>query len=316
MPTTIYHFASRFEDWMTKPSHGCPHECWRTLQSSDNIFMTEWVAIFRESGLRDDVSIASHQEACLKLVVLARARARELQVDMQVERAHQPASAKTVAPTTKSKVKPMPNMDKQVCFLKPDGCNNGGDCQYAHPRTNKRLRCGSETHSLQDCTRPCCQQASRSGKPKPVPKKEYSKAKVRTAGAQISKTQASSDTKNKGKGKPKGKDKKNKPSTKTGEVDFGNAENDMPEQEDTQELTEEPEEPEVYFADGQTSEREEDFGCMSDGSASECTECKASAFAPTARASPQTTLQPLHDIWEWRGPCCLVRVHRQVRRCL
>ena len=31
---------------------------------------TEWVAIFRESGLRENVSIANLQEACLKLVVL------------------------------------------------------------------------------------------------------------------------------------------------------------------------------------------------------------------------------------------------------
>ena len=67
--------------------------------------MIEWVAIFRDSGLRDDVTIADLQEACLKLVVLARARARKLQVDTQVERARQPASAKTVAPTTKPKAK-------------------------------------------------------------------------------------------------------------------------------------------------------------------------------------------------------------------
>ena len=36
--------------------------------------MTEWVAMLRESDLRDDVSIAANlHEACLKLVVLARA---------------------------------------------------------------------------------------------------------------------------------------------------------------------------------------------------------------------------------------------------
>ena len=57
----------------------------KPLQTTDNIFMTEWVATFRESGLRDEVTIANLQEACLELVVLARARARELQVDMQVE---------------------------------------------------------------------------------------------------------------------------------------------------------------------------------------------------------------------------------------
>ena len=57
----------------------------KPLQTSDNIFMTEWVAVFRESG--NDVTLANLQDACLKLVpvVLARARARELQVDQQVE---------------------------------------------------------------------------------------------------------------------------------------------------------------------------------------------------------------------------------------
>ena len=75
------------------------------LQSTDNIFMIEWAAIFRESGLRDDVTIANLQDLCLKLVGLARARARELQVDLPVEHAQQPLSAKTATPTTKSKSK-------------------------------------------------------------------------------------------------------------------------------------------------------------------------------------------------------------------
>ena len=65
----------------------------KTLQTADNIFMTEWVAIFRESGLRDDVTVKNLQDACLKLVVLARARDGEFQVDQQVERAQQPLSA-------------------------------------------------------------------------------------------------------------------------------------------------------------------------------------------------------------------------------
>ena len=104
MPTTMYQFASWLEDWMTKlvatdevSAHIEPRRAMavlmnvgKPLQSTDNIFMTEWVAIFRESGLRDDVTIANLQEACLKQLVLARARARELQVHMQVERAQQP----------------------------------------------------------------------------------------------------------------------------------------------------------------------------------------------------------------------------------
>ena len=86
----------------------------------------------------------------------------------------------------------------------------------------------------------------------------------------------------------------------------------MPEQEETQEWTEKPDEHEAVFVDGQASESEEDFGCMPDWSASECTDYQACACAPAACASPQKTLRPFHDAWEWRGPCCLVRVHRQV----
>ena len=115
--------------------------------------MTEWMAIFRESGLRDDVTVANLQDACLKLVVLARARARELQVDQQVERAQQPLSAKTAKPTTKSKPKGAADTEtKPVCrfFLKLDGCKKRDTCQYAHPRMNgKCLRCGSESRNFQ-----------------------------------------------------------------------------------------------------------------------------------------------------------------------
>ena len=171
MPTSMFQLAAWLEDWITKlvvadevSAHIEPRRAMavlmnvgKPLQTADNIFMTEWVAIFRESGLRDDVTVANLQDACLKLVVLARARARELQVDQQVERAQQPLSAKTAIPTTKPKPKSAPASDKPVCrfFLKPDGCKNGDNCQYAHPRTNgKCLRCGSESHNLQACTRP------------------------------------------------------------------------------------------------------------------------------------------------------------------
>ena len=90
LPTSMFQFAAWLEDWMTKlvvadevAAHIEPRRAMavlmnvgKPLQTSDNIFMTEWVAIFRESGLRDDVTIANLQDACLKLVVLARARAR------------------------------------------------------------------------------------------------------------------------------------------------------------------------------------------------------------------------------------------------
>ena len=59
MPTTMYQFASWLEDWMTKlvaaetSSHIEPRRAMavlmnvgKPLQTTDNIFMTEWVAIF------------------------------------------------------------------------------------------------------------------------------------------------------------------------------------------------------------------------------------------------------------------------------
>ena len=200
MPTNIQ-FAAWLEDWMTKlvvadevAAHIEPRRAMaflmnvgKPLQTSDNIFMTEWVAIFRESGLRDDVTIANLQDACLNLVVLARARARELQFDQQVERAQQPLSAKTAIPTTKPKPKSAPASDKPMCrfFLKPDGCKNGDNCQYAHPRTTgKCLRCGSESHNLQACARPRRQQSSRSESVKPASKKTYVKPKSKAADTQ------------------------------------------------------------------------------------------------------------------------------------
>ena len=130
----------------------------KPLQTSDNIVTTERVAIFRESGLRDDVTVANLQDACLKLVVLARARAHELQVDQQVERAKQTLSAKAARPTTKPKPKGATETDKPVCrfFLKPDhhpdGCKNGDTCQYSHPNQREVSTSGSDSHNLQACT--------------------------------------------------------------------------------------------------------------------------------------------------------------------
>ena len=55
---------------------------------------------------------------------------------------------------------------------------------------------------------------------------------------------------------------------------------------------------------------------MLDWSASKCKDYKDVAFATVACASPPTSQDTLGDTWEWQGPCCLVRVHRQFRRCL
>ena len=222
--------------------------------------MTEWVAIFRESGLRDDVTIANLQDACLKLVVLARARARELQVDQQVERAQQPLSANTAIPTTKSKSKFATETDKPMCrfVLKPDGCKNGGNCHYAHPRTSgKRLRCGSESHNLQACARPRRQQSSRSSSVKPAPKKTYAKPKGRAADAQGS--NQGHQEKKQSKGKSKGRGSQTKPVAKSGDVDFddnaqAHDQHDEQEQDEPQE-----EDPEAYVVAAQTSSSEREM---------------------------------------------------------
>ena len=98
-PATMHTFAAWLEDWVIDTADEIsayvePRRAMvvlshvgKPLQASDTLFMTGWVAIFRESGLRDDVSVENLREACLQLVVCARARARELQVDVQVERA-------------------------------------------------------------------------------------------------------------------------------------------------------------------------------------------------------------------------------------
>ena len=162
-PTTMHAFAAWLEDWVTKlvaadeiSAYVEPRRAMavlshvgKPLQASDTLFMTEWVAIFRESGLRDDVSVENLREACLQLVVCARARARELQVDVQVERASR--AVVTANTGTPAKGRGKPAMESKVCkfFLTADGCKFGDECHYKHPRTNgKCLRCGAEGHTL------------------------------------------------------------------------------------------------------------------------------------------------------------------------
>ena len=153
------------------------------------------------------------REACLQLVVCARARARELQVDVQVERASRAVvAANTVTPR---KGRSTPAMESAVCklFLTAEGCKFGDECKYKHPRTNgKCLRCGAEGHSLSSCTRP--------SKTKPGSQsKQSNKGKGRSSQTPTS-VQPSSDAKakaqpNKDGAKGKGKGKKDKSSTKS-----------------------------------------------------------------------------------------------------
>ena len=225
-PSTMHTFAAWLEDWVTKlvaadeiSAYVEPRRAMavlshvgKPLQAQDTLFMTEWVAIFRESGLRDDVSVENLREACLQLVVCARARARELQVDVQVERASRAVvAANTVTP---NKGKSTPAMESAVCkfFLTADGCKFGDECKYKHPRTNgKCLRCGAEGHSLTSCTRPS---KTKSGSQS----KQSTKGKGRSSQTPTS-SKPSSDAKAKAQpkkdgAKGKGKGKKDKSSTK------------------------------------------------------------------------------------------------------
>ena len=61
-------------------------------------------------------------------------------------------------------------------------------------------------------------------------------------------------TRQQGKGKSKGKDKKSEPSAKSGEPDFDEtAQEDAGDQQEPDDLQDDPEEAELYFADSQTS---------------------------------------------------------------
>ena len=198
-------------------------------------------------------------------------------------------------------------------FLKPDGCKNGDNCQYAHPSTNgKCLRCGSESHNLQACTRPRRQQSSRSESVKPASKKTYGKPKGKASDNQ------GPQEKKKSKGKSKGKGSQTKPTAKSGEVDLDeDAQADTVAHDEDQALDEHQEDdPEAYLiaAAASSSESEVETDGMCDWSASECKDYKVSIATVACAASESTKIQ--RDTWEWRGPCCLVRVHRQLRRCL
>ena len=226
-PSNMHTFAAWLEDWVTKlvaadeiSAYVEPRRAMavlshvgKPLQAQDTLFMTEWVAIFRESGLRDDVSVENLREACLQLVVCARARARELQVDVHVERASRAVvAANTVTP---KKGKSTPAMESAVCkfFLTADGCKFGDECKYKHPRTNgKCLRCGAEGHSLSSCTRPS---KTKSGSQS----KSSTKGKGRSSQTPTS-SKSSPEAKAKAKpskdgAKGRGKGKKDRSSSKT-----------------------------------------------------------------------------------------------------
>ena len=232
---------------------------------------------FRESGLQDNVTIANLQNACLKLV-LARARARELQVDQQVERAQQSLSPKTAS----QKPKGPSETDKAVChfFLKPDGCKNGDTCQYARPRTDGIEVCDvAQSHTISRLV-PVLADNSLLDPAVPAPRKPYAKPKGRAADAQTS----SQGNQENAKGESK-KGRQTKPTAKSGDVDFD---------ENAQAEQEEPEQPQEHDEDQEDDQE---------------------AYCVEAQSTSESEMDS-DGTREWRGPCCLVRVHRQLRRCL
>ena len=63
-----------------------------------------------------------------------------------------------------------------------------------------------------------------------------------------------------------------------------------------------------------SSESDIESDGMCDWSASKCNDYKVGIATVACAASD--SIKTLKDTWEWRGPCCLVRAHRQLRRCL
>ena len=145
---------------------------------------------------------------------------------------------------------------------------------------------------------------------KPAPKKTYAKPKGRAADAQGS--NQGHQEKKKSKDKSKGKGSQTKPTAKSGDVDFDdNAQAEHEDQDEEQEQDEHEDDPEAYVVEAQDELLR--VRLKSDRS-SECKDYK-DGVATVACASPDS-FKTHKDTWEWRGPCCLVRVHRQLRRCL
>ena len=71
-----------------------------------------------------------------------------------------------------------------------------------------------------------------------------------------------------------------------------------------------------YAIAAATSSSESDIESdgMCDWSASECEDYKV-GIATMACAAPDS-MKTLKDTWEWRGPCCLVRVQSTIDVCL
>ena len=148
---------------------------------------------------------------------------------------------------------------------------------------------------------------------KPASKKPYPKPKGKAADHQ------GCQEKKKSKGKRKAKVARLSLQPRVGDVDFDEDAQADPEDHEDDQAHDEPHEddPEAYLIAAATSSSESEVetdGMCANWSASECKDYKVGIATVACAASESTKIQ--RDTWEWRGPCCLVRVHRQLRRCL
>ena len=276
MPTTMCQFASWLEDWITKlvvadelSAHIEPRRAMailmivgKPLQSTDNIFMTEWVAILRESGLRDDVTVASLQEARLKIGGLS-----------------QGSSTRTSSWSSSRTCSTTPPNATNASILIQEPMASAYDVVLRHIVFKiVPVLADNSFHGLAVLNQ--------------VPEETIPSLK----GRQL--------TLNRPRLQPHRTKRKAKASLRarwSAEPDDGR---------------DDPEESEVYFVDAQTSESDMESDGMLGWAASARKDYKEGAFATVACACRTDSPETQSDTWEWRGPCCLVRVHHQFRRCL
>ena len=106
----MHTFAARLEDWVTKlvaadeiSAYVEPRRAMavlshvgKPLQASDTLFMTEWVAIFRESGLRDDVSVENLKRSMSSTCRLCTSRGHaSFKLMFRLRELHEPLSPPT-----------------------------------------------------------------------------------------------------------------------------------------------------------------------------------------------------------------------------
>ena len=172
--------------------------------------------------------------------------------------------------------------------------------------------CGSVRRNLAQCDRPGRLKNTKHSKGKSTPVGPTSKppAGGRPADAQVQRSPDKPKDKKKGKGK--GTSEKNKAKTKIGEVDF--ADEDQEEVDDNVGVNEK--DAEACEAVAVFSDSEDIFGYVADWDESDASDYKGCIRAPVACETASLPQKIVNDKWELRGPCCLVRFHRQPRKKL